>query len=213
MRRILSLLILLMLTFTLTATAETAAPNPTGEWRTSDGETLCAMLLTINPDGTFWQISEGRTITGTWSLTDASLTLTTAPDFLSGVTVDPMTAVYDFDEANAVITIPGGLHLTRNDAATASGYWGCSDGGQYASLHLLPIGYFTLERCAFPTDMFSLDDGETLSGHWTQEGHIITLHSDDGSVRTAMLILNLVVGADGQLLILDGETYREPYAE
>lgn len=115
MRRMTAMLLMMCL-FALTLTAETATPNVTGKWRTAGNETLCAAILLINPDGTFRQTTEGHTVTGVWSLSDSALTLTADRDFLYGVTVETLTAVYTFDEENTVITVPGGLHLYRADS-------------------------------------------------------------------------------------------------
>lgn len=213
MRRLNAVFMLLMLAFTLTACTTSAAPNPTGWWETSQKETLCATKLLLNPDSTFYQYSEGVLWKGTWTLEGSTLTLavtdtlTLQPD---APDTEPRFIVYALDKAMAAIDIGGGLHLYRGDNEDVTGYWWCGS----SSLHLMDSGIFIFHKHEFQEyeslELVTLDGGEYLTGHWTQEGLIITLHSEGGSVQTVTAVIDPEsVGAGWMTLHYDGVEYNQ----
>ena len=190
MRRLTAMLLTLVLLFTLSASAENAAPDPTGRWETSLNETLCATVLTLTPDCRFLMYSEGRATSGDWTLADDSLTLTTHCDSLSGVTVEPLTAVYAFDASASVITIPGGLHLYRSVPEFQGTWVGFPETAASDSIHLFVGG----ERFVLCYTVMGSDEPELpYGGHWFEgsywlegrwsvaEGHYV-LTTDQGYV-------------------------------
>lgn len=210
MRRLVTVFILLMLVLSLTACTKSAAPNPTGWWKTSQEETLCATWLLLNPDNTFWLNSEGMLWKGTWTLDGDTLMLAITdgialqPDAPEG---DPRVITYTLNEDMSVIDIGSGLHLYRKDNEDVTGYWWAGS----SSLHLMDSGIFIFQKHEESLDLTTLDGGEYLTGRWTQEGLVVTLHCEDGSVQTATIVIDPEsVGAGWMTLFFDGVSYHLP---
>lgn len=208
MRRMIAVLILLALVAPLTACTHDVAPNPTGWWKTSPEETLCATTLLLNPDNTFWLNSEGMLWKGTWSLDGNTLKLAITdnialqPDAPEG---DPRIITYTLNQNMSVIDIGSGLHLYRGEDADVTGYWW----GGSSSLHLMDSGIFIYQKHE-SLDLTTLDGGEYLTGNWTQEGLMITLHSEDGSAQTATAVIDPEsVGAGWMTLHFDDVDYYQ----
>lgn len=206
MRRLAAIFMLLMLAFPLTACTRNTAPNLTGWWETSSEETLCATMLLLNPDNSYWLCSEGMRWKGTWALDGSTLTLQDDLHLLTGTAIDASPLRYTVNEDMSVIDIGSGLHLYRKDNEDVTGYWWAGS----SSLHLMDSGIFIFQKHE-SLELTALDGGEYLTGNWTQEGLIITLHVKDGPVQTATAVINPEsVGAGWMTLFFDGVSYHLP---